>query len=116
MRIALALSWLALSVACSQTDAVDGAAVQDSPATREAAFARAESAILRNCESADAAIESACLSRLRERSAQCLAEAPPTLSENQYHALLRPYIDCMLPRPVCRGVELTDATVSCGPQ
>ncbi len=69
--------------------------------------------LLRNCESSDENLTATCARALQERSVRCLPGPTVVKGKDEYRELMRKYLACAMPRPICRGVELEpNATAS----
>lgn len=64
--------------------------------------------LLANCESAEPAMRKACLDRLGARAVGCFAGPDVFDDLEQYKAAAKRYTRCVMPRPLCRGIEVTD--------
>lgn len=60
-----------------------------------------------NCKSSSPRRSRACAARLRARGAECAA-SPPAIFESKYRYTLwaREFAACLMPRPICAGVEV----------
>ena len=61
-----------------------------------------------NCKSNDAAIEQACNAMLSERIAACQGGEPAVFETREsYSARAKRFGACVMPTPICHGVEVT---------
>jgi hypothetical protein len=64
--------------------------------------------MLINCKSDNADIQEACLAKFEQRIATCNVSEPSVFkTKSQYKGYARDYLKCVMPKPVCRGVEVT---------
>ncbi len=64
--------------------------------------------MLSNCKTTDKAIESACIAAMEQRIASCRISGPVSFeNESEYKVAAKKYLACIMPTPICNGIEVT---------
>lgn len=77
------------------------------PLEAKPALAHMGEGLLKNCRAEDANVQSSCTVSMKRRVSECLPEVE-VLNQAEYRQAARAYVSCVMPRPICDGVEVDD--------
>lgn len=111
-KTGVALSLALACSACSPSSAPHSSSGEklEYPIQSATAFDLLGKRMLSNCAAADEKIESTCITAMKKRIASCRTSSPMNFgNEAEYKIAGKKYLACVMPTPICNGIEVTTA-------